>query len=119
MSKATALKPKPATNASGVNPLEFKVVVRPIVDDVGYLKSKTSDFKLIKAIETEERDKHAAMEGELIAISSTAFTYDENAVVPMVGATVMFARYSGITFEGPDGKQYRLMNDKDVVGVRA
>lgn len=119
MSKVSPLKLKPAPNPSGITPLEYKVVVRPNVTDVGFLKSKTSDFKLIKAIETEERDKHAAMEGELIAISTSAFTYEENVTIPPVGATVVFARYSGVTLVGTDGIEYRVMNDKDVVAVRA
>lgn len=104
---------------AGIEPLEFKVLIRPNLDGVGYIKSKNSDFKLIKAIETEERDKHAAMEGELIAVSPTAFTYEENVVKPAVGSTVIFARYSGVTVTGADGHEYRIMNDKDVVAVRA
>jgi chaperonin GroES len=105
-------------NTAGIEPLEYKVLIKPNLDGNGFLQSKTG-FTLIKPIETQERDEHASMEGELIAVSPTAFTYEENVTKPNVGSTVIFARYSGITVEGADGEKYRLMNDKDVVAVRA
>ena len=101
-----------AKNASGINPLEYKVLVRPVEVD-----QKTRGG-IILPDETKERDQHAAMEGEVIAISPLAFKYEENAPRPSTGSTVIFARYSGINVTGKDGVSYRLMNDKDVVAVR-
>jgi co-chaperonin GroES (HSP10) len=115
---ATASKVVPR-NASGIEPLEYKVVVRPKIENVDVIRNEKTGFQLIKPIETAERDKHAAMEGTLIASSPTAFTYEENVTVPPIGATVIFARYSGVTVTGADGVEYRIMNDKDVVGVRS
>lgn len=122
MKTATAVKPvsRPAAlNLSGIVPVEFKVLVRPHVDD-GTVTFK-SGFKLLKPDETRERDDHASMEGDLVAVSPFAFSYEEwpaGARKPEPGDTVVFARYSGITIKGDDGQDYRLMNDKDVVAIR-
>lgn len=118
MTKAAALK-LPSLNMSGIDPVEYKVVVLP-VEEKGYVELK-GGFKLHKPDETKERDKHAAMEGELVAISPLAFGYEqwpEESQKPRVGDRVVFARYSGITLTGRDNKEYRIMNDKDVVAVR-
>ncbi len=101
-----------AKNASGINPLEYKVLVRPVEVD-----QKTRGG-IILPDETKERDQHAAMEGEVIAISPLAFKYEENAPKPDVGDTVVFARYSGVNVKGNDGRDYRAMNDKDVILIR-
>ncbi len=113
---ALAIKPL-SLNRSGIRPLEYKVLVRP-VEDKGYYETKTG-FKLLKTDTEKERDDHASMEGELIEASPLAFSYEADAPKPTVGATVVFARYSGINITGSDGVAYRLMNDKDVVAVRA
>jgi len=105
--------------AHGLMPVEYKVVVRP-EKAKDYVATKTG-VRIYKPDETKERDDHASMEGELVAIAPHAFTYEEwpeNARKPMVGDHVIFARYSGITVEGNDGVEYRLMNDKDIVAVR-
>lgn len=118
MTKAAALR-VPSLNLSGIDPVEYKVVVLP-VEEKGYVELK-GGFKLHKPDETKERDKHAAMEGDLVAVSPLAFSYEEwpaTARKPTSGDRVVFARYAGITITGSDGKEYRIMNDKDVVAVR-
>lgn len=115
---ATKLKAN-ADNPSGITPLEFKVLVRPNTQEAGVYKNEKTGFQLIKPVDVAERDEHAAMEGELVAVSSTAFTYETNVFVPSLGSTVIFARYSGITIKGRDGVEYRLMNDKDIAAVRS
>lgn len=116
---AAARVPVQVENPSGIEPIEYKVLVRP-VEETGYVQLK-SGFKLLKPDETKERDEHASMEGTITAISPLAFSYEEwpkTAQKPSVGDTVIFARYSGITITGSDGGKYRIMNDKDIVAVR-
>lgn len=113
---ATALTSK---HPSGIDPIEYKVVVRPVAEK-GYVEFK-SGFRLEKPDETKERDQHAAMEGEIIALSPFAFTYEEwpaDAEKPKPGQTAIFARYSGVTIKGNDGVEYKIMNDKDIIAVR-
>lgn len=113
MTKAAIEKLKPVRlNFSGITPLEYKVLVRPVE-----VEQRTKGGILLPD-ETKERDQHAAMEGEVTAISPLAFSYEKDAPTPALGDTVIFARYSGINVTGKDGVAYRLMNDKDVVAVR-
>lgn len=120
MSKASVITvPVPQPVAHGITPTEYKVLVRPATDD-GTIKLK-SGLTLYKPDETRERDQHASMEGELVAVSPLAFGYEtwpEGAHKPSPGDAVIFAKYSGIIVKGNDGVEYRLMNDKDVVAVR-
>lgn len=113
---ALAMKIKPL-NLSGIDPLEYKVLILPKTDD-GTITLR-GGFKLHKPDETKERDDNASMEGEVIAMSPLAFSYEKDAPRPEAGSIVVFQRYSGINVTGADGKTYRLMNDKDVVAVRA
>lgn len=111
--------PRAATVKHGLEPLEYKVIVRP-VEEKGYVEFKGGG-KLWKPDETKERDQHAAMEGTVVAVSALAFTYEEwpkDAVPPAVGDVVIFARYSGVFVKGNDGVEYRIMNDKDVIARR-
>ena len=116
--KPIALKPL-AKPDCGIVPVEYKVLVRP-VQESGEIQLK-GGYKLYKPDETKDRDQMAAMEGELVAASPLAFTYEtwpEGYAPPKPGDTVVFARYSGINIKGNDGLEYRLMNDKDIVAVR-
>lgn len=105
--------------AHGLDPVEYKVIIRP-VEETGTIELK-GGFKLIKPDETKERDQHAAVEGDIVAISPFAFSYEEwpaGARKPQVGDRAIFARFSGNTIKGSDGIEYRIMNDKDVIAVR-
>jgi hypothetical protein len=51
------------------------------------------------------------MPGKKPAARSDKFTK------PQVGEHIVFAKYGGIEIKGRDGKQYRLMNDEDVLGA--
>ena len=105
------------TKKHGIRCLEYKVLIRPNLDD-GTIQFK-GGFKLYKPDETKERDDHATMEGAVIEMSPLAFSYETDAPKPNPGETVVFQRYSGLRITGADGVEYRLMNDKDVVAVRA
>jgi chaperonin GroES len=98
----------------GIDPIEYKVVVRPVK------AAEKTKGGIVLPEQVIEKDQHAAMEGELVAVSPFAFTYEEwpaGARKPKPGDRVLFARYSGITQRGADGSDYRIMNDKDVVAV--
>lgn len=114
-----AVKSMRPARGHGIEPIEYKVVIRP-VEETGHIELK-GGFKLLKPDETKERDQHAAVEGEIVAISPFAFSYEEwsaGARKPQVGDRAIFARYSGNTIAGNDGIEYRIMNDKDVIAVR-
>lgn len=112
-------KMKPVVNAAGIVPVEFKVVVRPkVAEETFTLKS---GVKLFKPIETKEQEQAATMEGELVAVSPLAFSYDEWPAgfdKPQVGELVIFARYAGSIVMGDDGSELRIVSDKDIMAVR-
>lgn len=107
----------PFRGTHGIECLEYKVLVKP-AEEKGHIDIAGGKFKLYKPDETKERDEHATMEGEVVALSPLAFSYEEKAPKPSVGDTVVFQRYAGLIIVGADGFKYRLMNDKDVVAVR-
>lgn len=101
-------------NTSGFEPLDLRVLVLPDPVEV-----KTAGGIIIPDA-TGEREKYAMMFGTLVAVGENA--WEEAAgrsasfVKPVPGARVVYAKYGGIEIKGRDGKQYRLMNDEDVVG---
>lgn len=105
-------------NTSGIKPVEFNVVVRPRPVEAT-IRTK-SGFELIKPIETVESEQNAAVVGELVAVSPHAFSYEDwpkNEPPPKPGATVLYAKYSGMKHTGRDGVDYVILKDKDVAAV--
>jgi co-chaperonin GroES (HSP10) len=103
------------TNTSGIVPTEFKVLILPKeVEEV-------TKGGIILAKQTTETEKYATIEGEIIAMSHLAFTYataDEwGNNKPRPGQRVIFAKYAGVRHKAKDGKEYLLVNDKDIVAT--
>lgn len=109
-------------NLSGIAPTEFKVLILP--DDAGKVHKFTGKdgrtFELLKSDESAERQQYAQMEGTLVAVSEHAFSYADwkNSSAPKPGDRVIYCRYAGGNpIKGKDGKDYRIVNDKDVIAV--
>tara|TARA_R110000803_G_scaffold184316_1_gene246664 strand:- start:1401 stop:1700 length:300 start_codon:yes stop_codon:yes gene_type:complete len=98
-------------NKSGISPLEYKVLIQP--DEV----EKQSSGGIVYTSDVVEQDQNAQVNGKLIEAGSLAF--EQWDVKPGMGVRVLFAKYAGIYTEGDDGKMYRLINDKDILGMRA
>jgi len=66
-----------------------------------------------------DRDRLAQVEGRLVAVSPAAFDFAAfpDGDAPKAGDAVMFAKFGGITVNGRDGKEYRLLTDKDITAV--
>lgn len=109
----TELATKLCLNKSGIQPTEFNVLIKPKAVD-----EKTKGGIIIPD-ESKDREQFAQMEGELIAISPLAFTYDEwkTGKPPKIGDRVLFAKFAGAKVTGKDGIDYRLCKDKDVGAV--
>lgn len=101
-------------NNSGISPVEFNVLVKQ--DDV----SNKTPGGLMKPDELVDREKHSQTRGVIVAMSPLAFNDDiwpGGMEKPQPGAKVAFARMSGTFIDGIDGKEYRVIKDKDVVAV--
>lgn len=99
------------TNESGIEPIEYKVLIRP-----KEVEERTKGGIIIPD-EAKDREQFAQMEGQIVAISPLAFSYDtwpDGAMLPAVGDRVLFAKYAGATVTGGDGVKYRIVNDKDI-----
>lgn len=105
-------------NTSGILPTEYKVLISPIKVD-----EKTKGG-IILPDEHKDREQFAQMQGVLVAVSPLAFTYADDsawgdAAKPKPGDKVMFAKFAGAAVKGMDGKDYRIINDKDLTAVLA
>jgi co-chaperonin GroES (HSP10) len=97
-------------NKSGVQPVEFKVLVLP--DPV---QDKTSGGLFIPDT-TKDREKHRTVKATLVAVGGNAFE-GWDAPLPVVGDRVYLAMNAGMFVTGFDGLEYRMINDKDIVAV--
>lgn len=104
-------------NTSGIAPTEYKVLIEPVA-----VEEKTKGGIFLPD-EHKDRAQFAQMEGTLVALAPLAFTYDKWEGIedqkPKVGDRVLFAKFAGFSYKGKDGKDYRVVNDKDVSAVLA
>lgn len=103
MTKSSEYNPGPL-------PLEYKIIVLP--DAV--IEEADEGSVIIKANITKETDKRMQTRGTLISFSDMAFSGWE-CDKPVISSRVEYAVYSGQAFTGDDGREYRIMNDKDLV----
>lgn len=99
----------------GLRMFGFNVLVKPkaVEDKIGSI-----------IIPDDHKDKlaYGVTEGELMALSPVAFTYEtwpEGTRLPKVGDRVVFSKFVGAKIEGDDGIEYRVMEDKEILAVRS
>lgn len=97
-------------NKSGLAPIEYKVLIE--LDEVG---RKTSGGLFLPDT-VREKEQMMQVKATLIAIGGNAFD-DMSEPVPVVGDKVYVAKAAGYNVVGMNGKQYRLMNDKDIAAI--
>lgn len=101
-------------NTSGLKPYEFNVVVQ-----VREKQEQTTGGVFLPDM-IKDREEIGGEEGVLVALSPAAFDFvewSEGVTLPKVGDRIMFKAYTGQLFRGKDGKRYRVMKDKDIIGV--
>lgn len=102
-------------NNSGIVPTEYKCLVLPKP-----VEEKTSGGILLPDM-TKDHDKYATTEGRLIAVGPGAFTFMDADIwagrEPKAGQMVLFAKYAGLHKKGRDGRDYVIMNDKDLLAT--
>ncbi len=95
-------------NGSGFFPFDCKILVLP-----DYIE-ETSEGGIVLASNTVVQHDLVVTEGYLVAVGEGT---DLTGVVP--GDRVVWAMYAGQMVEGDDEKMYRLINDTDLIAVRA
>ena len=98
----------------GMRPVEYNVIV------ITAEKAITSPSgRIIIPDSVGEREDLAQMKARLVRCSPHAFGYEENwppGTKPKEGDIVMIAKYAGVVPQepSPDGRQYRIIKDRDV-----
>ena len=103
-----------AINPSGINPLEFNVLIDP-----DKIEEKTAGG-LYKPQDATEREKHQQTKGTIVALSPLAFNadiYPTDMPKPQPGQRVAIALHAGAFIKGADGKEYRMVKDKDITAM--
>ena len=102
---------KQMSNESGINPVGWRVLIKP--QEI----KKVSKGGIILTTETSEaREQMGNTTGVVIAMGDQCFA-DEPEPWCSVGDKIIFAKYAGLLYLGKDGKQYRMVNDKDITGT--
>lgn len=96
----------------GLTPLEYKVIVYPYPTEEEF---ESSIEGLVKPETTEKKDRMEQTRGVLVDFTDMAFG-DWRCELPKRGQEIEFSKLAGQFFDGLDGKEYKLMNDQDLVG---
>lgn len=98
-------------NNSGIHPKGWRILVKPLE-----LESKTESGIILATASQKEREDMANTTGEVIEIGDGCWS-DIETPWCAVGDRVVFAKYSGLLYEGKDGFKYRVINEDNVVAV--
>jgi co-chaperonin GroES (HSP10) len=98
-------------NTSGIHPKGPRLLVKPLEID-----NTTKSGIILSTHSEKEREQMANTTGEVIDMGEECFDHSPNAWCA-VGDRIVFSKYAGLLYLGKDGKQYRLINDDNVVAT--
>lgn len=98
-------------NESGIYPVGHRVLILP-----EQVEEKTEGGIILHTASQKSREEMAQINGIVVGIGSTAYN-DQHSPWCKVGDKVIFGKYSGLIYDGLDGKKYRIINDLDIVAV--
>lgn len=99
------------TNTSGIHPKGHRVLILP--DPV---EEVTQSGIILSVGENRDRERLAQLKGTIVELGNTAWS-DQPSPWAEVGNHVIFGKYSGLIYIGDDDKEYRIINDLDVVAI--
>ncbi len=98
-------------NTSGIHPKGHRVLILP--DPVEEI---TQSGIILSVGENRDRERLAQLKGTIVELGNTAWL-DQPSPWAEVGNHVIFGKYSGLIYQGADDKEYRIINDLDVVAL--
>jgi len=98
-------------NNSGINVKGHRVLVLP-----EQVETTTESGIIVSTGSATDREQMAQMKGVVVSIGNTAWA-DQSSPWASLGDEVLFAKYSGATYKGNDGKEYRIVSDLDIVAT--
>ena len=115
MSKQNVMPIKEVINDTGIEPVEYRCVVR--LDSVKTDgNDQVSEGGIIIPQDRTDRDQMAYTKATLLACGGNAFN-DWEGRIPQAGDHVMVAKYAGITREADPTDLIRLVTDKEILAV--
>lgn len=93
-------------NNSGLIPVGHAVLIRP-------LQAERLSNTLVIPDSVRANMQMAEQEAVVVEVGSEAWR-DESQARAKAGDRVMVTKYAGIVSPGKDGKEYRLINDRDI-----
>lgn len=115
---ATAFKRETLLNASGLDPIDKRVLVQKDA-----AQEKTAGGIILPDSERDKK-KFAMTKATVIAVGALAWAeakhdsqqFGLGFVAPAPGDRVQIGRYTGDNITGADGQEYTIINDTDVIG---
>lgn len=97
-------------NTSGITPLGHRILVLP-----EEIETKTAGGIILHGTYAE-REEMAQTKALVVAVGDDAYN-DQASAWCGEGDQILFAKYSGLLWDGLDGKKYRVINDLDAVAI--
>ena len=98
-------------NESGIHPVGHRVLILP-----EQVEEKTQSGIIVHSASQLAREEMAQINGLVVDVGTTAYD-DQTTPWCQVGDRVIIGKYSGLIYDGNDGKKYRVINDLDVVAL--
>ena len=98
-------------NTSGIHPKGHRILILP--DPV---EEVTQSGIILSVGENRDRERLAQLKGTIVEVGNTAWL-DQPSPWANEGDHVIFGKYSGLIYQGADEKEYRIINDLDVVAI--
>ncbi len=108
MVEKSGIRPVKPINDTGIEPVEFKCVVR--LDPI----EQVTSGGIIKV--HVDREQMAHTQATLLAVGGNAFQ-DWSGRKPLPGDRIMITKYSGITREADPTDLIRVIHDKEILAV--
>ena len=97
-------------NESGIKPVGPRVLVYPLPVE------KTTASGIVIADATTGKEQFAQIEAEVVECGSEAW-YDSAEPWAQEGEKVLIGKFTGLLRKGEDGKDYRIIQDRDIIAV--
>lgn len=102
-------------NKSGFTPRGCRVLV--LMEKV----EEVTQSGIVLARETQQKEQNSETRGVMVEAGCAAWVGDEfpEGEWAQPGEKVLLGRFAGVKYIGKDDKEYRIVNDKDILGVEA
>jgi co-chaperonin GroES (HSP10) len=98
-------------NKSGIHPKGHRVLIYPEP-----VETTTASGIVVSTGTNADRERLAQLRGTVVELGNTAW-HDQPEKWAKVGDKVIFGKYSGLIYTGDDEKEYRIINDLDIVAT--